>query len=387
RRVLFRSQRSITIPAVEVSDEPRFGYRAFRMDVARNFQSKEQVMTVLDLMASYKMNVLHFHLNDDEGWRLEIPSLPELTEVGARRAHSIDEQSLPPSYGSGPDATNKAGTGYYSKSDFIEILKYANARHIRVLPEVETPGHARAAVKSMEARYRRLMKAGQEEQAKEYLLNDIDDQSVYRSVQKWDDNVMNVALPSTYRFIEKVVDEIIGMYKEAGAPLSTIHLGGDEVPAGVWEKSPQVQKLMNENSELAGVDDLWDYYFDKVNRILKAKGLYLSGWEETALRKTTLDGKVRWIPNPKFVNENFHAYVWNNVWGWGNEDLAYRLANEGYKTILAPATNFYFDMAHQKNFDELGTYWASITDIDAVFEFVPFDYYKTAQDPLGRPVD
>src|SRR5690606_35181860 len=149
-----------------------------------------------------------------------------------------------------------------------------------ILPQVETPGHARAAVKSMEARYRRLMEAGQEEQAKEYLLNDIDDQSVYRSVQKWDDNVMNVALPSTYRFIETVVDEIIGMYKEAGAPLSTIHLGGDEVPAGVWEKSPQVQKLMNENSELAGVDDLWDYYFDKVNRILKAKGLYLSGWEE-----------------------------------------------------------------------------------------------------------
>src|SRR5690606_9977039 len=116
-------QRSISISAVEVADEPRFGYRAFMMDVARNFQPKEQVLKVLDLMSSYKLNVLHFHLNDDEGWRLEIPSLPELTEVGAKRAHNTKGQSLPPSYGSGPDTTNQAGTGYYSKSDFIEILK------------------------------------------------------------------------------------------------------------------------------------------------------------------------------------------------------------------------------------------------------------------------
>src|SRR5690606_26312604 len=131
-------------------------------------------------------------------------------------------------------------------------LKYANARHIRIIPEVETPGHARAAIKSMEARYQRLMEAGQEEKAREYILSDLDDKSVYRSVQKWNDNVMNVALPSTYRFIEKVVDEIIDMYKAAEAPLYTIHLGGDEVPAGVWEKSPQVDRFFEENDKLAG---------------------------------------------------------------------------------------------------------------------------------------
>src|SRR5690606_11304967 len=188
-------------------------------------------------------------------------------------------------------------------------------------------------------------------------------------------------------FIEKVVDEIISMYKDAGAPLTTIHLGGDEVPAGSWERSPAVQALQQSNPQIKSVDDLWYYYFRKVNNMLKSKNLYLSGWEEVALRKTQLDGKPRYIPNPDFVNENFHAYVWNNVWGWGSEDLAYRLANAGYKTVLAPVTNFYFDMAYQKDFDELGTYWATYVDIDAPFSFVPFDYYKTAIDNQGKPVN
>ncbi|RRN77422.1 beta-N-acetylhexosaminidase, partial [Pseudoxanthomonas sp. SGD-10] len=313
---LSRKQQVITLPAVEVIDSPRFAYRAFMMDVARNFQPKEQVLKVLDLMAFYKLNVLHFHLNDDEGWRLEIPSLPELTEVGSKRAHSLDSRStLPASYGSGPSVDNPFGTGYYSRADFIHILKYAAERHIRVIPEVETPGHARAAVKSMYARYEKYLKAGNKEEAERYLLSDVNDKSVYQSVQKWNDNIMNVAMPSTYAFIEKVVDEIISMYKDAGAPLTTIHLGGDEVPAGSWERSPAVQALQQSNPQIKSVDDLWYYYFRKVNNMLKSKNLYLSGWEEVALRKTQLDGKPRYIPNPDFVNENFHAYVWNNVWG------------------------------------------------------------------------
>ncbi|WP_205500065.1 family 20 glycosylhydrolase [Rufibacter psychrotolerans] len=383
-----KKQKSISIAAVEVSDTPRFSYRAFMLDVARNFQPKDQVKKVLDLMALYKLNVLHFHLNDDEGWRLEIPSLPELTQVGAQRAHSLDSKTfLPASYGSGPDASSPLGTGFYTKADFIELLKYAKDRHIRVIPEVETPGHARAAVKAMDARYERFMKAGQKDLAQQYLLRDLNDSSAYRSVQKWNDNVMNVALPSTYAFIEKVIDEIREMYQEAGAPLQTIHLGGDEVPAGVWEKSPAVAALMKKHPEIKSVDDVWYYYFGKVNQILKARNLYLSGWEEVAMRKTKLDGKTRYVPNPTFANENFHAYVWNNVWGWGNEDLAYRLANAGYKTILAPATNFYLDMAYQKGFDEHGTYWASISDLDAPFNLIPFDYYRNARNSDDKPVN
>lgn len=380
---------SVKIPAVSVEDAPRFGYRSFMLDVARNFQSKEEVLRILELISFYKLNTLHFHLNDDEGWRLEIPGLPELTETGAVRGHTTSNQHwLQPSFGSGPDTSNAYGTGFYSRQDFLDILKFATERHIRVIPEVETPGHARAAVKSMDARYRKLMAQGKSTAAVEYLLRDTNDLSVYTSVQGWSDNVMNVALPSTYRFLEKVADEIIAMYKEAGAPLSTIHFGGDEVPAGVWEKSPAVTALMKKETELRTVDDLWYYYFGKVNAMLQKKGLYLSGWEEIALRKTRLDGVSKFIPNPGFVNENFHAYVWNNVWGWGSEDLAYRLANAGYKVVLAPVTNFYFDLAYQKSVNEPGLYWGGYTDIDKSFGFAPYNYYKSARENLnGAPLD
>jgi hexosaminidase len=359
------------------------------MDVARNFQAKEQVLKILDLMALYKLNVLHFHLNDDEGWRLEIPALPELTEVGGRRGHTLDGKAhLPPSYGSGPEPGLLPGSGFYSKADFVEILKYARDRHIRVIPEVESPGHARAAIKAMDARYARLQQAGRPDEAQRYLLRDLQDQSVYRSVQDWNDNVMNVALPSTYTFIETVVDEILAMYREAGAPISTIHVGGDEVPAGVWEKSPAVQALLQNNPEVKTADDLWYYYFGKVNDILKARNLYLSGWEEVAMRKTKQKGRLRYIPNPDFVRENFHAYVWNNVWGAGQEDLAYRLANAGYKVILAPVTNMYLDMAYYQDFAEAGYYWGSFIDVDKPFYFVPLDYYKSAREDLqGKPLN
>ena len=112
-------------------------------------------------MALYKLNVFHFHLTEDEGWRLEIPSIPELTSVGSQRGHTVDSKHfLPASHGSGPDTGKISGSGFYTKSDFIEILRYANDRHIRVLPEIETPGHARAAIKSMNTRYNRIMKEG-----------------------------------------------------------------------------------------------------------------------------------------------------------------------------------------------------------------------------------
>lgn len=384
-----RKQKTVLVPGVEVTDRPRFGYRGFMMEVARNFQTKKQVLKVLDLMALYKLNVLHFHLNDDEGWRLEIPTLPELTEIGSKRGHSAENKlHLPPSYGSGPDLNNATGTGYYSKADFIEILKYAKARHIRVIPEIETPGHARAAIKAMNVRYERLKQAGQKEAAEQYLLRDLQDQSVYRSVQYWNDNVINVALPSTYNFIQTVVDDIIKMYQEAGAPLNTIHFGGDEVPAGVWEKSPAVQAFIKNNPAVKKPEDLWYYYFGRVNELLKARHLYLSGWEEAALRQTMLDEKKHLITNPDFVNQNFHMYVWNNVLGWGQEDLAYKLANSGYKVVLAAVSNLYLDMAYQKAFDEPGYYWGSFTDVDKPFYFIPYDYFRNAkEDRMGNPLD
>ena len=381
---LTHPQKNIVLTGVEVKDAPRFGYRGFMLDVARNFQPKAQILKLLDVFALYKINTLHFHLNDDEGWRLEIPTLPELTSVGAKRAHlSANGDNLQPAYGSGPYKDQLPGSGYYSKEDFKEILRYATARHIRVIPEIETPGHARAAIKSMDYRYQSLLKKGDKVGAEKYLLRHLEDQSVYRSVQKWNDNVMDVAMPSVYRFLETVTDDIIAMYKEANAPLETIHFGGDEVPKGVWEKSPAFNSLKQSDSHIQTTADLWDYYFGKVSAMLKKKGLYLSGWEEVGLKKAVENGKSKWLVNDKFANQNVHVNVWNNL--LGNEDLAYRLANGNYKVIISFVSTFYFDMAYFKKFQEPGFYWGGFTELDKPFSFIPYNYLKNQQkNYLGR---
>lgn len=372
---------AISLPGLDVTDAPRFAYRALMMDMARNFQPKSEVLKVLDAMALYKFNTFHFHFSEDEGWRVEMPSLPELTAVGATRAHTTDPtKSLIPSYGSGPSTANKAGTGFYTKADFLEILKYAHDRHIVVIPEIESPGHARAAIKAMDARYERFMKTGNKAEAERYLLRDLNDKSVYRSVQGWNDNVIDVSLPSTYAFLERVVDDLRAMYKEAGAPLQTIHFGGDEVPGGVWEKSPSVAQLIARNPSVKTTDDLWYYYFGKVNQLLKARSLFLSGWEEIGLKKVKQNGRVTWVPNPTFTADNFRVNVWKNSPGSGAEDLAYRMANAGYKVILTPVTHLYLDLAYTQASNEPGQYWGGYVDIDKPFYFIPYDYLRNLKD-------
>jgi hexosaminidase len=379
---------SIAIPNCEIKDEPRFGYRGFMFDVARNFQTKETIFKMLDAMSFYKLNSFHFHFSDDEGWRIEIPDLPELTEVGGKRGHTTDSNSfLPPSYASGPDTGFYPGSGYYSRQDFIEILKYATERHINVIPEIESPGHSRAAIKAMDSRYRQFMKQGNQPEAERYLLRDLNDKSVYTSAQGWTDNVMCVALPSTYNFMEKVIDELLAMYKDAGAPISTIHIGGDELPKGTWKLSPVSNKLIAEDDNLNSTDDLWVYYFDNMEKMLTKRGSALSGWEEIAMQKTVLGGKIKHIPNPDFANKGFRAYVWNNGIGWGNEDLPYRLANADYKVVLSSVSNLYFDLAYEKTADEPGYIWAGFNDTEKPFYFIPFDYYKnTKEDTNGNPI-
>jgi len=377
----------IVLPALRVVDAPRFGYRGLHLDVARNFQPKAAVRRTIDLMGRHKLNALHFHVTDDEGWRLEIPGLPELTEVGARRGHTLDSAAwLPPAYGSGPDIDRPFGSGFFSKADYIEIVRFANARHVEIIPEIETPGHARAAIRSMDARFRRRAAAGDAAGARQYLLSEAGDTSVYKSVQDFPDNVMNPALESTYAFIEKVVGELVAMHAEAGVPLRNLHMGGDEVPAGVWEKSPSALALLKARG-LASVDDLWFVFYGRVEEILKRHGIPLSGWEEIGVRKTRLDGRPTLIPNPQFAGRGWRTYVWNNVPGWGAEDLAYRLANGGYKVVLSPVSNTYLDMAYNTNPEETGLFWGGFVDIDKPFDFVPLDYYRSQkEDNRGNPL-
>ncbi len=364
----------LNLPAIRVVDAPRFGYRGFMLDVARNFQPKPLVLRTVDLIARYKLNVLHLHLTDDEAWRIEIPSLPELTAVGARRGHTLDSGThLPPAFGSGPEVDRSWGSGFYSRADYVEILRYAAARHIEVIPELEMPGHARAVIKAMEARYRTTGD-------RQYLLSDPDDRSVYTTAQGYHDNVMNPVLESTYRFVERVVGDLVAIHREAGVPLRHIHMGGDEVPAGVWEGSPAVQGYLKAHA-LTSVDELWFVFYGRVEQILKAQegGLVPSGWEEIAVRKTSRDGRPTNIPNPDFAGRGWRAYVWNNVPGGGAEDLAYRLANGGYDVVLSPVSNLYFDLAWNQNPEETGLNWGGYVDLRKPFEFVPLDYYRNVR--------
>jgi hexosaminidase len=357
----------LELPELDVIDAPRFAYRGFQLDVARNFQPKEVVLKTLDLMATYKLNKLHFHITDDEGWRLEIPGLPELTSIGAVRGYSAKEGvRLQPAYGSGPRADDPHGSGYYNRADYIEILRYAAARHIEVIPEIEMPGHARAAVKAMEARYHRLHAAG-EQGAAQYLLNDFDDRSVYRSPQEYNDHVINPGLESSYAFIEHVVAHIAELHREAGVPLKTMHVGGDELPHGAWEKSPVSQALM-QREKLTGTADLWDYFYNRVDNILRRHGMTASGWEEMGARRSAQEGAQQ-LPNPRFTQRGFSLYVWNNT--PGNEDFAYRLANAGYDIVLAPVTNMYLDMAANGNPEEPGVNWGAYVELDTVYGFKP----------------
>lgn len=376
---------SITLGYVQVEDAPRFQFRSLHLDVARNFQTKESLKRVLDLLATYKVNHFLFYTTEDEGFRVEIDGLPELTKVGAQRQHTSgkDAPALHPSYGSGPVAYDKGkhGSGFYTKADFIEILKYANERHIKIIPELNFPGHALAAIKSMEARYERLMKEGKEKEANEYRLIDPDDKSVYISAQGYKNNVVSVARESTYHFFEKVVDEMAKMYKEAGLTMDTFHTGGDEVAEGVWTKSPMAARLMSEHPEIKEARYLQTYFFRKLLPRLEKRNLKVHGWEEVALTKTPAGA---YNANPEFVGHPVIPYIWNNVY---DVDLGNRLANAGYQVVLCNVTNFYFDMSYNNDPKEPGLYWAGFVDTRDNWAFAPFNMFRTTEETaMGKPM-
>jgi hexosaminidase len=378
---------AITINGVKVIDKPRFPFRAFMLDVARNFQTKEEILKVLEIMSLYKLNVFHFHLTDDEGWRLEVPGIPELIEVGAKRGFPFENnERLHPSYGSGPFA-KPAGNGYYTREDYIDIVRYATARHIRVVPEIESPGHARAAIKAMEYRRRKYSNENNSVEASRYVLSDSADQSTYLSSQYFRDNVMNVALPSTYAFIEKVIDELMAMHREAGAPLTAIHMAGDEVPFGSWEKSPAVASFLQANPSVKPGKGLWSYYFEEIKKILRTRDLEIYGWQELVVGTQTDPDSDRddskHIINPEFVGNDLQVDAWWNM--NGNEDIPYKLANAGYKTVMTCFDHLYFDLAYTESFNEPGDAWIGFLDVNRIYSFIPYDYYRNFKtDVRGR---
>jgi hexosaminidase len=326
-------------------------------------------------MAFYKLNTLHLNLTEDEGWRVEIEELPELTQIGAFRGHTTDDSEfLQPSYGSGPypDPSFGYGSGFYSREEYIDLIRYAGERHIEIIPEVNVPGHSRAAVKAMEYRYRRLMEEGREAEAEQYRLIDPEDASTYRSAQWYTDNVICVCRESAFTFITTVIDDFIEMHDEAGVPLTTFHTGGDEVPQGAWSGSPMCAEYLDRHPEIDNPRNLQKVYFKQVVEYLESKGLRAAGWEEVAMNFNA-DGS--WSPNAEFAGSNVIPYIWNSL--WGAEDLGNRLANAGYPVVLCNVTNFYFDFAYNKDPREPGLYWAGFVGTRDAFEFVPYDLFKS----------
>jgi hexosaminidase len=380
----------LILPKISIQDEPRFEYRGFFLDVARNFQSKKAILKILDLMAFYKLNVFHFNLANDEGWRIEIPGLPELTEVGSKRGHSKDEsQFLWPYYASGPDKDKSPnGTGFYSTEDFKEILRYAKERHIEVIPEIGAPGHSRAAIIAMRKRYHDKMKSGDEKGALEYLLEDFADQSEYLSAQNFRGNTICICQESAFTFYEKVVDEILAMYEEADVRISTFHTGGDEVPKGAWTNSPVCEKFIAETEGINTRNDLQNYFYTRVSKMFEERGIQTAGWEEIGQIDIHENGKEVIRPNPIFANKGFRAYAWNAVAGWGGEDMAYQLANAGYEVIICNSSNFYFDLAYNMDPDEPGHQWSGFVDMKTAWRTVPLNnFISNETDMYGNPID
>ena len=346
-----------------IEDWPDMPYRAIMLDVSRNFTTKDNILKLLDLMAHYKASALHLHIGDDEGWRLEIAGLPELTSYGSRRGIPVlngdgtvsEPDCLAPAFG------DQLGSGYYSKADYIEILRYAADRHIAVIPEFDMPGHSRAAIKSMA---KRAAATGEN-----CLLTDPDDTSVYNSAQDFNDCALDVSLPAVYTFIGKVFDATIAIYQEAGVPLPAIHVGGDEVPEGAWTGSPSCRKLMAEQG-MTDVEQLKDYFVSHVLDIAEARGVKLAGWQELAqhLAPATL---ARLQKNLYFVN------MWRN--SRGVDELPYRFANEGTNVVLSSSSNLYYDLAYNYGKLERGHSWAGFVDERRGFSYLPFSIYKSVR--------
>ncbi|MCK9641083.1 MAG: carbohydate-binding domain-containing protein [Prolixibacteraceae bacterium] len=385
----FQNKKSpIQTTSLQITDRPRFPYRGLQFDMARNFQNKETILKMLDIMAFYKLNHFLFYFMEDEGWRVEIPGLPELTQIGSRRLHGkLSDPSLHPSYGSGPfaDAKDSYGSGYFTSDEFVEMLKFAKERHITIIPVINFPAHVRSAIKSMEFRYQRLMKEGKVAEANEFRLIDPEDTSKYISAQGYHDNVVCVGRESVYHFYDTAVKGIRQMYEKAGVPMEIFHTGGDEVAAGAWNGSPMVKKLLTEHPEIKPDDkSLQAYCFRRISAILKDNGVKnIGGWEEAAL---VSDANGKPTPNFEFVGKGLLPYLWNNT--EGAEDLGYKLANVGYKVVLCDVSNFYLDFPYDKDPVEPGNYWAGFLDTKQFYAFAPYDLFKTTtKTAMGRTIN
>ncbi|MGL5385447.1 MAG: beta-N-acetylhexosaminidase [Serratia sp. (in: enterobacteria)] len=396
---LIPSDGSMKIATLDAKDAPRFQYRGIFLDVARNFHHKDAVLRLLDQMAAYKLNKFHFHLTDDEGWRIEIPGLPELTEVGGQRCHDLSETTcLMPQYGSGPAPHG----GFFSRQDYIDIVKYAQARQIEVIPEIDMPAHARAAIVSMEARYKKLLAEGKEKEANQFRLVDPTDTSNTTSVQYFNrQSYLNPCLDSSKNFVDKVIGEVAQMHKEAGQPLQTWHFGGDEAKnirlgAGYtdvknpeagkgildlskedkpWAKS-QVCQAIIKDGKVADMEHLPSYFGLEVSQLVKAHGIdRMQAWQ---------DGLKDAKDSQAFATKHVAVNFWDTLY-WGGFDSANDWANKGYDVVISNPDYVYMDFPYEVSPDEHGYYWGTrFSDEQKIFSFAPNNLPQNAETSVDR---
>lgn len=354
------------VPKANISDAPRYPYRGMELDVARNFFEQKTIFKLLDLMAMYKLNKFHFHLTDDEGWRIEIQGLQELTEIGGQRCHNpSEERCIMSQLGSGPTIVG-SGSGYYSKKQYQEILRYAKQRHIEVIPEIDMPGHGHAVIKAMEARSKKMMN-------NQFLLIDHNDTSKYKSIQMYTDNAINPCMSSSYTFIRKVIESLVIYHKDI-MPLKIYHFGGDEVASGAWENSTACEDLMKNKWQIIEKKILKEYFVHQISNITFNYNLDLAAWEDGVMESGSKPFK-----REALQNKNVYAYAWDNIWEWGQSNRAYKLANAGYKVVMSQATHLYFDHPYEPDPEERGYYWAPrFTDTRKTFGFMPENLYNNA---------
>lgn len=351
---------SQTVAQVRIDDEPHYQFRGLLVDVARNFHSKAFILRLLEQMSAYKLNKLHLHLGDDEGWRLEIPSLPELTQVSAQRCLDLEDAlCLQPQLGAGVSPEN-AVNGYYSVADYQEILKAATARHIQVIPSLDMPGHSRAAIKAMAARSQKYAIAENEEKAKQFNLYDPLDTTKYSSVQFYNDNTINVCLESSYAFVHEVMTQVKQIHADAGQPLTRYHIGADET-AGAWIDSPACKAFVANNTQgVKSMDELGAYFIERVAGILSDLDIETAGWSD-GLSHTR--------------KENMPAIVQSNAWDvlfWGGHEKVHELTNRDWQVVISSPDVLYFDFPYEADPKEHGYYWASRhTNTEKVFQFMP----------------
>jgi hexosaminidase len=297
-----KKQGTAIVPCGAIKDYPRFGYRGMHLDVARHFFDVDFIKKYIDVMAAYKLNYFHWHLTDDQGWRIEIKKYPKLTEVGSVRAQTKVGGS------SGNDSDlydNTLYSGFYTQDEVKEVIEYARDRYIDIIPEIEMPGHSMAAI----AAYPELS---------------CDEGGSYKVGETWG-IYTDVMCPSetTFKMLDNILDEIITLF-----PCKYIHIGGDECPKDAWRKSLFCQNLIRE-LRLRDENELQSYFMTRIEKFVNARNRTVIGWDEI------LEGGV--APNAV-------------VMSWRGESGGIAAAQLNHDVIMTPATEgLYFDHAQSKS--------------------------------------